>query len=289
MKLTKTNISIFLSKYNSTNYNKELTSNINSYFNVNNLKATKYLLYMTYIAFNLEVCKSNFKLNIHMFRISIDGFNIPCSKKCSKLIDKVLQQAFNKATKTEFLEEQSIEQQNFFISLLKKSPLIFEKTVEQYLDFSKNISIKHRSTLKGLHYEILVTNELSKLFNLKDNNHCHVGPDAICLMNNFKINFEISVSVYNTKKSSQLRKWIDLGIVGRNDLNIFIGGAKPQLYHNHINLKFNKDYTVCKDENYKKLVKISEDLKKKYYEKKENDVKLSILKRFKLAFIKYIN
>lgn len=292
MKLNKTNISIFLSKYNSSNYNKELSSNINSYFNVNNLKATKYLLYMTYIAFNLKSCKLNFKLNIHMFKISIDGFNIPCSKKCSKLIDKVLQQAFYNAIKKQYLpvfaEEPSIEQQNFFIALLKKSPLIFEKTIKQYLDLLKNVSTMHPSTLKGLHYEILVTNELSKLFNLKENNHCNVGPDAICLMNNFKINFEISVSV-NNNKSSQLRKWIELGIVGSNDLNIFIGVAKPELYHNHINLKFHKDYTVCKDENYKKLVKISEDLNKKHYEKKENEVKLSILKRFKLAFFKYIN
>lgn len=137
MKLTKTNISIFLSKYNSTNYNKELTSNINSYFNVNNLKATKYLLYMTYIAFNLEVCKSNFKLNIHMFRISIDGFNIPCSKKCSKLIDKVLQQAFNKATKTEFLEEQSIEQQNFFYFFIKKKSINIRKNSRTIFRFFK--------------------------------------------------------------------------------------------------------------------------------------------------------
>lgn len=259
MKFNKTNIDKFLKVYNLSSYKKELESKIHSCQVHNNLKETKYLLYMTYIVFKLEQTKINYSLKVHSLKIYIDGFSIPCSKKCIKFIDLIINSAFQ-LIKIQKLNTNINNDDEYFISILKSNPSIFEKTPEDYL---KTCSIpKNEHHINGLKYEILVTNELSKLFNLSPNNHVLNGPDASCVINGNKVNFEISNSVCHRKKSIQIKKWIDKKVLKTGELNIFIGKTTPQIYDHHFNLKFNQDFSVCKDENYFKLVKLSQEINK---------------------------
>lgn len=121
--------------------------------------------------------------------------------------------------------------------------------------------------LKGLHYEILVTNELNKLFNIEkrpplDNKD---RPDAKAIIGKITVNFEITTSNTPSKcKSKQFDRWKDVGIVKENDLNIII--STKQLKNSNyfplsFTLDFDDDLNLIINKSYKNLIDFKNNIK----------------------------
>lgn len=256
-------IKLFLEYYFVSNifYDEEIYNKIINLSIKNRTKEkiiiNKYL-YMIYIISNLHYRNNEFNVYFCDFCIVVGEFKIDFNKNIEKY-SSVLENAF------QFIKDENLNTNNHnkIVNLLKEKEYLFEASYKKYLKLFNHSIYNNIITpqLKGLHYEILATNELSKIFKLNEQDHISNGPDAICIIKNIKINFEISISLNTKNKYAQFETWKRDNIINQNDLNIYIGSKKCNKYDYSFYLKFDKSFNLIIDKEYNELIKLYNNIK----------------------------
>lgn len=128
--------------------------------------------------------------------------------------------------------------------IMDDKPEIFDRNIN-YLKTSDNIGTS------AFFYEVLVTNEIDKLLNLKKTSNDN-SFDVVYNKKNGNINFEITISQQSKDKIKQLNK--KLPNINKNDQNILIStNIFCDNYDYVFHLSFDENLKVKKDYQYKIL------------------------------------
>lgn len=268
--INKDDIKLFLDFYNENHTNTKVEEMVLHLIDLINkyklasleLNIVYKYLHQIYIANHLFKRNKNFTLDFEKDLINLYNKENKLTLSITFNNPILSKNVVNNAIK--FIKNQTVKKEcyNKVLDLINKHDSLYEKNLDTYKNMYFKTILKEKSivNLNGFTYEVLIIDELDKIFKIssqhKNNNGFNLGPDLTFYFNKLRVNIEISTTNSSNPKNKQYKNWISQKRIKESDLNIFIcsNDIKPKSYKkSSFNIRVDKSNNVIIDKEWNRL------------------------------------